>query len=135
LLSACGTLRVSAGQAVAAVPTIGPGDSAIFAEAALVRVRNLEPLDAKTGYFVFNDECLALDGGRVAAVAVHEGRVLVRYDPPKQKFYGSCPSGTLFFVSAGDFAGMTARYHLKKAELDAEHQLVERLLAAPASTR
>jgi hypothetical protein len=129
----CRTLQPPAPKAVPAAPAVGPGDAAIFAEAALVRVRNLEPLDAKTGYFVFNDECLALDGGRIIAVAVHDGRVLVRYEPPKQKFYGSCPAGTLFFIAADDFAGMTAKYHRKRAELDAERELVERLLGqAPA---
>jgi hypothetical protein len=127
LMSSCRTLQPPAPKTVLALPVL-PGDTAIFAEAALVRVRNLEPLDAKTGYFVFNDECLALDGGQVTALARNDGRVLVRYEPPKQKFYGSCPAGTMFFIAADDFSGMTANYHRKRAELDAERELVEKLL-------
>jgi len=131
-LSSCGVKPVPGvkpGSCLRETPVVEPGASATFAEAALVKVRNLEPLDAKTGYFEFDNECLALDGGKVTAVARHQDRVLVRYEPPKKKFYGVCPAGTLFFVKAADFAAMDERYRANVAGLEAERQLVERLLA------
>ncbi len=130
-LPACRSLPVpGAVTGVAApVPEVALGAGATFAEAALVKVRNLEPLDAKTGYFEFDNECLALDGGKVTAVARHRDRVLVRYEPPKKKFYGVCPAGTLFFVNAADFAAMDERYRANIAGLEAERRLVESLLS------
>jgi len=118
-----------AGIAADVPPVIAPGSVATFPDAILVMVRNLEPLDAKTGYFEFDNECLALDGGKVTAIAQHEDRVLVRYDPPKKKFYGVCPSEAIFFVKAADFATMDERFRQNQADLVAERQLVERLLA------
>ncbi len=120
-----------AGPGLRSAPAVVPGASATFAEAALVKVRNLEPLDAKTGYFEFDNECLALDGGVVTAVARHRDRVLVRYEPPKKKFYGVCPAGTLFFVQADDFASMNDRYRANLAGLESERRLVGSLLAGP----
>lgn len=131
-LDACRTMPLpaaAAGVAAQAVPRIAPGTKATYPEAGLVSLRNLEPLDAKTGYFEFDNECLALDGGTATAIAQHEDRVLVRYEPPKKKFYGVCPSGSLFFIKAADFATMDERYRANIAGLEAERQLVERLLA------
>ena len=131
---AAGQSRPPQAAPVKSVPAVHNGDSAVYPTPSLVSVRNLETLEAKTGTFNFDDECLALDGGSVTAVGVHEGRVLVRYEPPKMKLYGSCPKGTMFFVTAEEFSTMTERYQRYRAELEAERELVKRLLDGSPAT-
>jgi len=130
VLAACATspsrpLQAAPGPPIAAVRI---GDTATYPAPGLVSVRNLETLEAKSGTFNFDDECLALDGGQVTALGVHAGRVLIRYEPPKMKLYGSCPKGTLFFVTEAEFSTMSERYQCYRSELEAERELVKRLL-------
>ena len=112
----------------AAAPEVRIGDTQTYPAPGLVSVRNLETVEARTGTFSFDDECLALDGGQVTAVGIRAGRVLVRYEPPKMKLYGSCPKGTLFFVTEAEFSTMSERYQRYRAELEAERELVKQML-------
>ena len=118
----------------APVPSPVPGEMATIPENMLVSVKNPDPLETRRGEFVYGDQCLIVEGERVTLVAVHGGRALVRHESPKEKFYGMCPTGILFFVTTEEFATMTERYESNKVRNAAERELVRTLLreAAPA---
>jgi hypothetical protein len=109
-------------------PSIEPGNTARMPENMLVKVVNPEPLETRKGDFGFGDQCLALEGDVVTAMATHRGRVLLRHEKPSEFFYGVCPKGIYFFAERKDFLTMTKRYTENIKKNKAEKKLVESIL-------
>lgn len=72
----------------------------------------------------FGGDCDAMKGS-LRVLAVDARRLLVRYTRPGEYEPGSCPTGTLFFVSKDDFR-TTQRYTAEEARQERQAAAAER---------
>jgi len=121
-LSGCTTHRRPVWEAVAI------GDVAKMPENTLVTVMNPDGVKHGMHEYGYREQCLALAGDPLTAVAFDGERVLVRHGKPVEWFYGVCVPGVLTFVWKWEFFHMNDRYAELTAKAVAERELVRRLI-------
>lgn len=92
-------------------PDVKVGDVAINPRWTWVKVKNPKGRRNGNSFHDFGDSAGIKEGGKLTAVAIENGQVLVSYESPKGQGFGSeAGNGTLFFVPKSEFRAMTAAY-------------------------
>jgi len=122
---------------------IKKGDKALISHSQTVSIVNLDPImnpsyNADCGasrYLFYGDDCRIRQYGSIKIVGVEDYLVLARYTEPTNIYEtsprGTCPSGTLFFISKWRFESMVASHDetlTAKETEEEEKRLIKRLI-------
>jgi hypothetical protein len=109
---------------------IAPDGSARVPSWRWVDVMNPNGLESSNGRFSFLDACGLEAGGIVTPLGRADGELLVRYRRTSPAAGTSCPSGTLFFLSAHEFNTFDAAFEQARKSRKVLRERVRAILAA-----
>jgi len=113
--------------------TIGIGSQAVIPGWKWVDVANKNPITQRfsngSKKLVVGETCGVEFGGLITVAEVRGENLFVEYTAPGNPAGTPCPSGVQFIVSKTNFATMNGQYTATRDSIQAEKELVKRLLA------